>query len=192
MNRQNLHPYALKIYSKQILTASRKKSILREIRLLQLCNHKNIIKIYDALETNNHVNLLLELVSGTSLSKIFRAKPFPMPEAKNIIYQMATTLNYLHKLHISHRDIKLENVLYMPGTKQIKLIDFGFSTLFNKEIKKKMFCGTPSYMAPEIVSKIPFKGYLADVWALGVMTYALVTQNFPFKGHNDKELYLKI
>jgi MAP/microtubule affinity-regulating kinase len=131
---------------------------LREIRLLQYISHQNIIRIYDALETNNHVNLLLELVQGNSLAKVFKVKPFKANEVKSIVFQIATALNYLHQRHITHRDIKLENVLIIEQTQSIKLIDFGFSTLFHRDIKKKMFCGTPSYMAPEIVQKSVYRG----------------------------------
>ena len=75
---------------------------------------------------------------------------------------------------------------------RIKLIDFGLSTCIPNDRKVKIFCGTPSYMAPEIVSKIEYAGPPADVWALGVLLYALLCGCFPFKGSTDKELYRKI
>ncbi len=74
----------------------------------------------------------------------------------------------------------------------VKLIDFGFSTCIPNDKKVKLFCGTPSYMAPEIVSKKDYAGPPADIWALGVLYYALLCGRFPFKGSNDKELYRKI
>jgi len=73
-----------------------------------------------------------------------------------------------------------------------KVIDFGFSTCIPHERKVKIFCGTPSYMAPEIVSKIEYSGPPADIWALGVLLYALLCGKFPFRGQNDKELYTNI
>lgn len=69
------------------------------------------------------------------------------------------------------------------------MIDFGFSTCIPHEKKIKLFCGTPSYMAPEIVAKVEYSGPPADIWALGVLLYALLCGKFPFKGSNDKELY---
>ena len=75
---------------------------------------------------------------------------------------------------------------------RIKLIDFGFSTCIPHDRKVKIFCGTPSYMAPEIVSKIEYSGPPADIWALGVLLYALLCGKFPFRGSNDKELYQNI
>ena len=86
----------------------------------------------------------------------------------------------------------MENILLDETKTVIKLIDFGFSTCIPHERKIKIFCGTPSYMAPEIVSKIEYSGPPADIWALGVLLYALLCGKFPFRGQNDKELYTNI
>lgn len=93
---------------------------------------------------------------------------------------------------MTHRDIKLENILLDETKTVAKLIDFGFSTCIPHERKVKIFCGTPSYMAPEIVSKIEYSGPPADIWALGVLMFALLCGKFPFRGTNDKELYSNI
>jgi serine/threonine protein kinase len=76
--------------------------------------------------------------------------------------------------------------------KKVKLIDFGFSTCIPNSRKIKIFCGTPSYMAPEIVNKVEYSGPPADIWALGVLLYALLNGRFPFKGRTDEELYNRI
>ena len=93
---------------------------------------------------------------------------------------------------MTHRDIKLENILLDETKTVAKLIDFGFSTCIPHERKVKIFCGTPSYMAPEIVGKTEYSGPPADIWALGVLLYALLCGKFPFRGSNDKELYSNI
>lgn len=100
-----------------------------------------------------------------------------------------SALKYCHIRNITHRDIKLENILLSEDHRQLKLIDFGFSTCIPNEKKIKIFCGTPSYMAPEIVNKIEYSGPPADIWALGVLLYALLNGRFPFKGRTDEELY---
>ena len=82
----------------------------------------------------------------------------------------------------------MENILINKNS-MVKLIDFGFSIVCGPDEKLNMFCGTPSYMAPEIVSKKPHLGKPADVWALGVLLYKLLTGQFPFKGKTDKELF---
>ena len=93
---------------------------------------------------------------------------------------------------MTHRDIKLENILLDETRERVKMIDFGFSTCIPHDRKVKIFCGTPSYMAPEIVSKSEYSGPPADIWALGVLLYALLCGKFPFRGQNDKELYNNI
>lgn len=99
-------------------------------------------------------------------------------------------MKYCHKKCVVHRDIKLENVL-ISEDKVVKLIDFGFAVVVPPEHYLNVFCGTPSYMAPEIVNK---KEYTApvDVWAVAILTFRLLSGTFPFKGNTDKELYRRI
>ena len=80
-----------------------------------------------------------------------------------------------------HRDIKLENVM-IDSNNNVKIIDFGFSITIPKDKKLSIFCGTPSYMAPEIIKRAPYSGYAADIWALGILLYTLLCGKFPFKG----------
>lgn len=112
-------------------------------------------------------------------------------EAKRIFKQLLTALSYCHRKSIAHRDIKLENIL-LDEDRNVKLIDFGFSTCIPNDKKIKMFCGTPSYMAPEIVMKLEYAGPPADIWASGVLLYALMNGKFPFRGDTDKDLYRRI
>lgn len=111
---------------------------------------------------------------------------------------MVAGIDYCHRRCITHRDIKLENLLLIPpmpgqtGGHRLKIIDFGFSTCIPNDRKIKIFCGTPSYMAPEIVSKKEYAGPPADIWALGVLLYATLNGCFPYRGQTDKELYKKI
>ena len=97
---------------------------------------------------------------------------------------IVSAIAYCHSKQICHRDIKLENIL-LDEQGNPKLIDFGFSTCIPNDKKVKIFCGTPSYMSPEIVQKIEYNGPPADVWALGVLLYALLTGTFPFKGNGS-------
>lgn len=89
-----------------------------------------------------------------------------------------------------HRDIKLENIIIDPVTKVIKLIDFGFAVYSTKPLK--LFCGTPAYMAPEIVAKKEYKGLAADIWTCGISYYVMLMGYFPFQAHTDRELTRKI
>jgi serine/threonine protein kinase len=116
----------------------------------------------------------------------------PEQEIRFLFKQLVSALAYCHSRNVAHRDIKLENILLNEEKTMVKLIDFGFSTCIPNEKKVKLFCGTPSYMAPEIVSKKEYSGPPADIWALGVLLFALLCGRFPFKGANDNELYKRI
>lgn len=111
--------------------------------------------IIDVVETNNHLNIIMEYLEGISLSSFIKAQKNQRAtetQAKVIIRGLAQALEYLHLRQISHRDMKLENIILTDGLAP-KIIDFGFSTCIEAGRKIKLFCGTPSYMAPEIVQK---------------------------------------
>ena len=93
--------------------------------------------------------------------------------------QILQGLAYMHSRNIYHRDVKPENVIYNPQTGMVKIIDFGFACISKERLR--VFCGTPSYMSPEIVGNQAYNGASADIWACGVMLYALLTGTVPFK-----------
>lgn len=127
----------------------------------------------------------MELGGEQSLCSYLKSKPgrkLSENEARHIFRQLVEGTKYLHEKHIVHRDLKLENAL-IDGEKNIKIIDFGFSVSTKKEEILKNFCGTPSYMAPEIVTRKEYNGMYADVWALGVMLYIMLSGKLPFSGN---------
>jgi len=186
---------ALKVYDKRKLKEpQRQKGIYREIYILGKMNHSNILKLYDAFDTDNHVILATEYIRGKSLHAHIKSQPnrkLEEWEAKRIFKQIVCGIEYCHSRSIVHRDIKLENLL-LSEHNEAKVIDFGFSTRMPNNKKIKIFCGTPSYMSPEIVLRKEYTGPPADIWALGVLLYAMLCGTFPFKGKNDKELYRAI
>lgn len=93
--------------------------------------------------------------------------------------QVLQALSYMHCRNISHRDMKPDNIIYNPTTGVVKIIDFGFATISRERLR--VFCGTPSYMSPEIVSKKEYSGPAADIWACGVILYVLLCGCTPFK-----------
>lgn len=101
-----------------------------------------------------------------------------------------SAVSYLHQRNICHRDIKLENIIIDPDTKIIKLIDFGFAVYSTKPLK--LYCGTPSYMAPEIISKKEYIGPPVDIWTCGIAYYTMLSGCFPFAAHTERELTRKI
>jgi serine/threonine protein kinase len=116
----------------------------------------------------------MEHVEGESLHAHLKAQPnrrFSEEKVKSIIKQLVNILVYLHSKSVTHRDIKLENIL-IDKRGQIKLIDFGFCCHGDQPLK--VFCGTPSYMCPEIVNKREYLGLPTDIWAMGILTYAML------------------
>jgi len=96
----------------------------------------------------------------------------------------------MHGKAVCHRDIKLDNIIFDEETLCVKIIDFGFA--LNSKEPLKVFCGTPSYMSPEIVGKRDYSGQAADIWAVGVVLYVLLTGMLPFRADDEKILFKKI
>jgi tRNA A-37 threonylcarbamoyl transferase component Bud32 len=186
---------AIKTYEKyQILDPQKKTNMLREIEILKKLDHPNIIKLYETLETPKYYHLILEYVPGISLYSYLKSKPnrtLDESEAKRLFKQVLSALDYCHSNNVAHRDIKLDNII-LDLRNNVKIIDFGFSTMHSQDVKSRIFCGTPSYMAPEIVGRKDYYGTQADIWALGILLYAMICGKMPFKAYNDKELYRRI
>ena len=189
------HKVALKIYDKgKLLEPQRQRNVQNEIMIMRKLNHSSIVKLYAAFDTRRHVVLEMENVKGMSLHGFLKSKEkrrLDEPEAKRIFTQILKGIEHCHSNDVAHRDIKLENLL-MDETQNIKIIDFGFSTCMSAFKKIRIFCGTPSYMSPEIVTRKEYSGPPADIWALGVLLYAMLCGTFPFRGATDKELYHRI
>ncbi len=186
---------ALKIYDKsKLMEPQRQKGVQREIRIMEKLSHPHIAKLYSAFDTKRHVVISMEYVKGSSLHGYLKSKPnrrLDEAEARRVFRQVLSGVEYCHERSVAHRDIKLENLL-MDEQREVKIIDFGFSTCIPNTKKIRIFCGTPSYMSPEIVTRKEYAGPPADVWALGVLLYAMLCGTFPFKGSTDKELYRRI
>ena len=195
INKTNNCKVAIKVYEKyKLLDAQRKKCVTREVAILKKISHPNIVHFYEVVDNPKQMYLVFELIKGKSLCSYVRSKDgkkLDDKEARNVFTQVVSGIEYCHSLGILHRDVKLDNIL-IDESHNVKVIDFGFATIEQPNTQLKSFCGTPSYMAPEIVLKKPYNGKPADVWALGILLYALVTGKFPFKGISDKDLYRKI
>lgn len=194
-HRTTKRQVAIKVYDKfRLLDPQRKKSVNHEIQILKKLSHPHIVKLYDTIDTVKQLYLVLELVKGKSLYSYVKSREgrrLGETETRRIFRQIVSGIAYCHNRNVSHRDIKLENLL-LDSHNDIKIIDFGFATSAPPGTKLRVFCGTPSYMAPEIVTKKEYSGPPADMWALGVLLFAMLSGKFPFKGANDKDLYKHI
>ena len=131
------------------------------------------------------LNLVFEYFSSTNLDYYLKKLPEKKMleiDAKNIFRQLIEAINYSHNNFIIHRDIKPENILINEKNKEIKVIDFGFSNLNENKKMLNFYCGTPSYMAPELILKKEHFGPPLDIWALGVLLYQILKGKCPFQG----------
>lgn len=186
---------AIKSYEKSsLLHPNRRKAVEREIKILQKLQHPNIIKLLNTLETSSSIHLIFEYISGCSLLEYLKSRSsrkLEESQAKNIFKQILLALEFCHSLGITHRDIKLENVL-LQDNHCVKIIDFGLSTYLSTDKKIQLFCGTMSYMAPEIVMGKETSGPPTDIWAATVLLYVMLSGTFPFKGLDSKDLCSRI
>ena len=149
--------------------------IENEIYIMKSCNHHNIVKLYEEFETKDEVYLVTDLVKGGDLfDAISQSVKFNEKDSACMIQDLCEALFYMHSKNIVHRDLKPENLLVMRKKDDkisIKLADFGLAMEVNKPIYT--VCGTPTYVAPEILSEIGY-GLEVDMWACGVITYILL------------------
>ena len=187
--------YAIKIYSKKIFDdPKKKKNIENEIKILKQLDNINIMKLYEVIKTYKFNYLIMEYIDGISLLEIIKNEKKHYLEEKRalkIFIQIVKAIEYCQSKNICHRDIKLENILTLKND-IIKLIDFGFAVKTNKETFQTLLCGSPSYMAPEIVKKEKYIAQYSDIWSLGVLLYSMLFGRFPFKGKTQEELFENI
>ena len=187
--------YAIKIYPKKILDDPKKrKNIENEIKILKQLDNINIMKLHEVIKTDKFKYLILEYIEGISLLEIIKKEKKHYLEEKRalkIFIQIVKAIEYCQSKNICHRDIKLENILTLKDD-VIKIIDFGFAVKTNKETYQTLLCGSPSYMAPEIVKKEKYIAQYSDIWSLGVLLFSMLFGRFPFKGKTQEELFENI
>lgn len=177
------HEYAIKIIDKSKMKG-KESMIDNEILIMKACNHPNIVKLYEEYETKDEVYLVTDLVKGGDLfDAITQTIKFNERDASCMVHDLCEALFYLHSKNIVHRDLKPENLLVMRRKDDrisIKLADFGLAM----EVKSPIYtvCGTPTYVAPEILSEIGY-GLEVDMWACGVITYILLCGFPPVKNY---------
>ncbi len=186
---------AVKVIDKFRLNSTEdKKRVDREIRVLKRLNHCNIIHMFEAIETESKIFVVMEHANNGSLLDYVKSKRrLGEREACLLFQQILSGVDYCHHSKVIHRDIKLENLL-LDEKNNIKVIDFGLSAIASYHKKLKVYCGSPSYAAPEIVARRHYCGPPADIWSLGVVLFAMISGYLPFhagKG-NKAELSKKI
>lgn len=200
----NYLPVALKFISKaSIRKPQHTVRIQREIALMRAMQHEHIAKLYERIDTDTDIILVMEYVDGGDLYERISSSPnyrLSEREARPLFRQIVSALDYCHQHCIIHRDIKPENVM-LAGPKDrnapvdqlcIKLIDFGFANLYDPTGHLQTNCGSPLYAAPEIINGAAYTGPEVDLWSLGVTLFAMLTGTLPFEDEQLKGLYAKI
>jgi serine/threonine-protein kinase HSL1, negative regulator of Swe1 kinase len=165
----------------------------REVVIMRLLNHPNIVRIYDVWENSNEIYLIMENVDGGELFQyLSQHGALPEDEAVYIFRQLVEALAYCHRLSIFHRDLKPENILLDKKTSTVKLIDFGMAAYQPTGDKLKTPCGSPHYAAPELLQGQPYDGSKADVWSLGVVLYLMLVGDLPFNFGPEDEEHLRL
>ena len=183
---------AIKIINKQKLTAEALKTVNREIRIMKMLWHPNIVRLYEVIETAGYMYLVMEYASGGEVMDYILAHgKIVERDACKFFAQTAFALQYCHAQKTVHRDIKAENLL-LDEHMNIKLIDFGLSYVFNPSSTLKTFCGSPAYASPEVLQRHEYTGPEVDCWSLGVLLYMLVCGELPFTGSTFMELYRQV
>jgi calcium-dependent protein kinase len=190
ISRASGQKFAVKPFKIRGLNPKQLEELRTEVELFLTMDHPHIARLNDVYESDQQLKLVMECLEGGELfDRILASRTFSEHVAADTLYQMLLSINYLHSKEIVHRDIKLENYLYdTKSCEHLKLIDFGFSCIHKaKDQKMLMSCGTLSYMAPEVVSKV---GYTkaCDLWSVGVVLFILLLGYMPFKSPDEKQM----
>ncbi|CAK0849880.1 unnamed protein product [Prorocentrum cordatum] len=186
-NRVDRRRYALKTIHKARVPAKRLGRLSTEVEIHLGLDHPNIARLQDVYETGDKIQLLTECCEGGELyDRLHKRGVFDDAEAADAMRQMLRAVSYLHSSDIVHRDLKLENLLYVsPESSQLKLIDFGFARVWDPSTLMTASCGSVAYVSPDVLSG---KGYTnkCDMWSLGVIIWMLLTGYPPFHGDEKR------
>eukprot|EP00842_Homolaphlyctis_polyrhiza_P006244 jgi/Hompol1/6620/HPOL_003614-RA len=182
--------YALKAIKKsEVVRLKQEKQIMNEKNILMDLKHGLLVELYNTFQNPTHLFMIMEFVAGGDLFTFLRkSKMFSEPHAKFYICEVIIILEYLHSKNIVYRDLKPENIL-LDSTGHIKLADFGFAKQLTTTTSS--FCGTPDYIACEIVAAKPYT-LSVDWWSLGVLVFELISGKTPFRSESSEGIYNNI
>ena len=185
---------AIKILDKSKLLEDEKDVIRfkKEINILKRLHHKNIIQLYEIMESKKSLYIVMEYCErGELFDYIVKLGKIEEKEACRLFQQIINGVEYLHQQNIIHRDLKPENLL-LDSNKNIKISDFGLSTFYNKNSYLNTPCGTPSYAPPEMLNGNSYNGNFSDIWSCGIILYAMLCGYLPFNESKEEIICKKI
>jgi len=165
------------------------KKVQLEISILEKLKHPNIVRLFEIFESEKHMLYVSELcVGGDLLTYVRKRRRLKESLAKYLFLQIIDGLRYMHSKGILHRDVKLDNIL-LDDTGKLKICDFGVSRFTKPGQLMTEQCGTPAYIAPEILRGQGYTGFAVDIWSAGVVLYAMIYGSVPFKGNGIQEMH---
>lgn len=180
--------YAVKGFHLTGIASDKMRELETECEIFLSMDHPHVARLVDVYESESRLNLVMECMEGGELFERVRAKKrFSEADTVVALRQMFLAVNYLHTQGIVHRDLKLENFLYeKKDSDHLKLIDFGFSHVWEPNTKMKLSCGTLNYVAPEVLDR----SYTSqcDLWSMGVITFILISGYMPFFGDEEEQI----
>jgi len=161
-----------------------KKFLPRELQVSCEIDHPNVVKTHDVITTPKRIVMFMDFASKGDLLGFCRLRgALPEAQCKEMLYQIADGLNYLHEKNIIHRDLKCENILINQDNK-CQIADFGFARKMEEDSISSTFCGSAAYAAPELLKGKMYSSFASDVWSLGVIFYVMLTHRMPFRDNS--------
>jgi len=194
INKKTKERVAIKIIDRNDVGKDYEKNLKMEMDILKRVDHPNIIALHEMLEADNKLYFVMELVTGGELfDRIVEKGSYSEEDAKVLVRKIVSAIDYLHKQNIAHRDLKPENLLVksIEDDTEVKIADFGLSKIIDKDKMMQTACGTPGYVAPEVLNA---EGYdkEVDMWSVGVITYILLCGFPPFYSDSVPEVFEQI
>ncbi|PHT68482.1 CBL-interacting protein kinase 33 [Capsicum annuum] len=195
-NSETGEPVAIKILDKdKVLKHKMAEQLKREIATMKLIRHPHVVQLYEVLASKTKIFIVLEFVTGGELfDKIVNHGRMHEKEARKYFQQLINAVDYCHSRGVYHRDLKPENLL-LDASGNLKVSDFGLSALSQQVRDDGLLhttCGTPNYVAPEVLNDHGYDGTTADLWSCGVILFVLLAGYLPFDDSNLMNLYKKI
>ena len=192
IQKETKREVAIKIMAKKTMEPSDLELAKTEIDILKICQHPNIIKIYDVFDTADYIYIVMEYCAGRDLLSYIEKTNYKLPERRTceIIHKLCMAIFYIHSYGIVHRDLKPENILMTDDTEKadIRLLDFGLSKIVGPNQKCTEPYGTLSFVAPEVLRGKPYDKSV-DLWSIGIITFLLLCGYLPFDDkHSEREI----